>query len=107
VQHLVAHLFSPAQSTARASSLQHLSKTVFPQLNCTAIFHKQFVHVTSLRFLQARSTLLLQQTSQHAVFTLTTSHLLSMLIHQKSTRHSFTALVAQLAPAQKALSSPW
>jgi hypothetical protein len=107
VQHLVAHLFSPAQSTAHASSLQHLLKMVFPQLNCTVIFHKQFVHVTSLHFLQARSTLLLPRTSQHAVFTLTTSHLLSMLIHQKSTRHSFTALAVQHALAQKALSSPW
>jgi hypothetical protein len=107
VQHLVAHLFSPAQSTARASSLQHLSKTVFQQLSCTATFHKQFVRATSQHYLQAKSTLLLQQTSQHAVFTLTTLHLLSMLIHQKSTRHSFTALDVQHALAQKALSSQW
>jgi hypothetical protein len=90
-----------------ASSQQHLLKTVFLQLNCTVTFHKQFVPVTSLHFLQARSTLLLRQTSQHAVSTLTTSHLLSTLIHQKSTRHSFTALAVQHAPVQKALSSPW
>jgi hypothetical protein len=107
VQHLVAHLFSLAQSTVLASLQPHLLKTVFLQLNCTVTFHKQFAHATSQHYLQAKSTLLLQQTSQHAVFTLTTLHLLSMLIHQKSTRHSFTALDVQHALAQKALSSQW
>jgi hypothetical protein len=90
-----------------ANLLLHLLKMVFLQLNCMATFRKLFVHVTSQHCLQAKSTLLLQQTSRLAVFTLTTSHLLFTLIHQKSTRHSFTAPAVQHVPAQKALSSPW
>jgi hypothetical protein len=107
VQHLVAHLSLLAPSTVLASLLLHLLKTVYLQLNCTAIFHKQFVHATSQHCLQAKWTRLLQQTSQLAVFTLTTSHLLSTLIHQKSTKLSFTALAVPHVPAQKELSSRW
>jgi hypothetical protein len=76
-------------------------------LNCTATFLKQFAHATSQHCLQAKLTLSLQQTSQRAVFTLTTSHLLFTLIHQKSTRLSFTALAVPHVPVQKALSSQW
>jgi hypothetical protein len=107
VQHLVVHLSLLAPSTVLASLLLHLLKTVFQQLSYTAIFHKQFVHATSQHCLQAKWTHLLQQTSQLAVFTLTTLHLLFTLIRQKSTRHSFTALAVQHVPAQKALSSRW
>jgi hypothetical protein len=66
-----------------------------------------FVHVTWLPSQAEKQTHLSQQISQHAVFTLMTLHLLSMLIHQKSTRLSFTVRAVPLAPVQKALLSPW
>jgi hypothetical protein len=66
-----------------------------------------FVPVTWLPSQAEKQTHLSQQTSQHAVFTLMTLHLLSMLIHQKSTRLSFTVRAVPLAPVQKALLSPW
>jgi hypothetical protein len=66
-----------------------------------------FVHVTWLPSQAEKQTHLLQQTSQHAVSMLMTLHLLSMLIHQKSTRLSFTVRAVPLAPVQKALLSPW
>jgi hypothetical protein len=62
-----------------------------------------FVHVTWLPSQAEKQTHLSQQTSQHAVFTLTTLHLLSMLIHQKSTKLSSTVRAVPLAPVQKAL----
>jgi hypothetical protein len=66
-----------------------------------------FVHVTWLPSPAEKLTHLSLQISQHVVFTLMTLHLLSMLIHQKSTKHSFTVQAVQLAPVQKALLSPW
>jgi hypothetical protein len=66
-----------------------------------------FARVTWQPSQAEKQTHLSQQISQHAVFTLMTLHLLSMLIHQKSTRHSFTVRAVPLAPVQKALLSPW
>jgi hypothetical protein len=66
-----------------------------------------FVPATSLHTQLARPTHLSQQTSQHAVFTLTTLVLLSMLIRQKSTRHSFTVRAVPPVPVQKEQSSQW
>jgi hypothetical protein len=54
-----------------------------------------------------KQTHLSQQISQHEVFTLMTLHLLSMLIHQKSTKLSFTVRAVPLVPVQKELLSPW
>jgi hypothetical protein len=79
----------------------------FQQWNCTATCHKQFVHATLQHCLPEKWTRLSRQTSQRAVFTLMTLHLLSTLIHQKSTRHSFTALAVPHVPVQKELLSPW
>jgi hypothetical protein len=61
-----------------------------------------FAHVTWQPSRAEKQTHLSQQTSQHAVSTLMTSRLLSMLIHQKSTKLSFTVRAVLLAPVQKA-----
>jgi hypothetical protein len=66
-----------------------------------------FAHVTWLPSRAEKLTPLSQQTSQHVVFTLTTLRLLSMLIHQKSTKLSFTVRAVPLAPVQKAQLSQW
>jgi hypothetical protein len=64
-----------------------------------------FAHATLLHSQVVKQTPLLQQTSQLAVFTLTTLHWLSTLIHQKSTKLSFTGRVVPLVPVPKAQSS--
>jgi hypothetical protein len=66
-----------------------------------------FAHATLLHSQVAKQTLLSQQTSQHAVFTLTTLRWLSTLIHQKSTKLSFTVRAVLLVPVLKAQSSQW
>jgi hypothetical protein len=66
-----------------------------------------FAHATLLHSQAVKQTLLSQQTSQHAVSTLMTLRWLSMLIHQKSTKHSFTVRAVPLVPVLKAQSSQW